>query len=78
MPTPLRYFGLSCTLKPSPAPVDADIERGRMIASDRVAIVGVVGNEDGAHHVGAEVFQGLNDVGFTLAAALREHPYSAD
>jgi multimeric flavodoxin WrbA len=44
-------------------------ERGRMIASDRVAIVGVVGNEDGAHHVGAEVFQGLNDVGFTLPAS---------
>lgn len=33
---------------------------------DRVAIVAVVGNEDGAHHVGAEVFQALNDVGFTL------------
>jgi hypothetical protein len=27
----------------------------------------VVGNEDGAHHVSAEVFQGLNDVGFSLA-----------
>jgi multimeric flavodoxin WrbA len=43
-------------------------DRGRMVSYDRVALVGVVGNEDGAHHVGAELFQGLNDVGFTLAA----------
>lgn len=35
---------------------------------DRVAIVAVVGNEDGAHHVAAELFQALNDVGFTIAA----------
>ena len=33
-----------------------------------VAVVGVVGNEDGAHHVSAEVFQALNDVGFTIPA----------
>lgn len=43
-------------------------ERDRMVSYDRVAMVAVVGNEDGAHHVGAEVFQALNDVGFTLAA----------
>jgi len=41
---------------------------GRPVAYDRVAVVGVVGNEDGAHHVGAEIFQGLNDVGFTIPA----------
>ena len=34
----------------------------------KVAIVATVGNEDGAHHVSAEVFQGLNDVGFTIPA----------
>lgn len=33
-------------------------ELGRMISLDRVAIVAVVGNEDGAHHVGAELVQG--------------------
>lgn len=44
---------------------DAD---GRMVSFDRVAIVAVVGNEDGAHHVGAELFQGLSDVGFTIPA----------
>lgn len=42
-------------------------ERHQMRTVDRVAMVAVVGNEDGAHHVGAELFQGLNDVGFTLA-----------
>src|SRR5450830_180316 len=42
--------------------------RGRMVSLDRVAIVAVVGNEDGAHHVGAELFQGLNDIGFSIPA----------
>jgi hypothetical protein len=31
----------------------------------RVAGVVVVGSEDGAHHVSAELYQALNDVGFT-------------
>lgn len=43
-------------------------DEGRMISSGRVALVAVVGNEDGAHHVAAELFQGLNDVGFTIPA----------
>ena len=42
---------------------------GRMISSGRVALVAVVGNEDGAHHVAAELFQGLADVGFTIPAS---------
>ncbi len=44
-------------------------DQGRMIAYDRVAICGVVGNEDGAHHVNAEVYQGLADVGYTIPAS---------
>lgn len=44
-------------------------DAGRMISYGRVAGVAVVGNEDGAHHVSAELFQGLNDVGFTLPAS---------
>lgn len=44
-------------------------DAGRMISLDRVAIVAVVGNEDGAHHVAAELYQGLVDVGFTIPAA---------
>lgn len=43
-------------------------EHGRMVSYERVAAVAIVGNEDGAHHVSAELYQALNDVGFTLAA----------
>lgn len=43
-------------------------ERGRMVSYDRVACVAVVGNEDGAHHVFAELAQGLSDEGFTIPA----------
>jgi multimeric flavodoxin WrbA len=43
-------------------------DRGRMPAFGKVAVVAVVGNEDGAHHCHAEIYQALNDVGFTLAA----------
>lgn len=45
---------------------DAD---GRMLTFGKVAGVAVVGNEDGAHHTCAEVFQALVDVGFTVPAA---------
>mgnify|MGYP002655004959 CR=1 FL=1 len=31
-----------------------------------VAVVAVVGNEDGAHKIVADMFQGLNDIGFTI------------
>ena len=44
-------------------------DSGRLLTYGKVAAVAVVGNEDGAHHVCAEVFQSLNDVGFTIAAA---------
>lgn len=43
-------------------------DRSRMPAAGKVAVVAVVGNEDGAHHVHAECFQALNDVGFTIPA----------
>jgi multimeric flavodoxin WrbA len=41
---------------------------GRMVSYGRVAAVAVVGNEDGAHHVTAELYQALADVGFTIPA----------
>jgi len=41
---------------------------GRMPSYGRVGAAAVVGNEDGAHHVGAEIYQALNDLGFSLAA----------
>lgn len=44
-------------------------EAERMPAFGRVATVAAVGNEDGAHHVAAELFQALVDVGFTIPAS---------
>jgi len=53
--------------------LDAEIaetdDQGRMRTYGRVAVVAVVGNEDGAHHVFAELSQGLSDVGFTIPAS---------
>lgn len=43
-------------------------DQGRMVSYGKVAAAAVVGNEDGAHHVSAEIFQALNDVGFTIPA----------
>ncbi|MFE6401011.1 flavodoxin family protein [Streptomyces alboflavus] len=42
-------------------------EQGRPLLYGKAAAVAVVGNEDGAHKVSADVFQALNDVGFSLA-----------
>jgi multimeric flavodoxin WrbA len=43
-------------------------DEGRMETFGKVAAVAVVGNEDGAHHVSAELYQALSDVGFTIPA----------
>ena len=43
-------------------------DKGRMPATGKVALVAVVGNEDGAHNCHAQCFQALNDVGFTIPA----------
>ena len=43
-----------------------DAERPVMVG--KVALVAVVGNEDGAHKVVADCFQGLNDIGYTIPA----------
>jgi multimeric flavodoxin WrbA len=40
-------------------------EKGRMPSYGKVAIAAVVGNEDGAHHVAAELLQALLEVGFS-------------
>jgi multimeric flavodoxin WrbA len=42
-------------------------DQGRMSMAGKVAMVAVVGNEDGAHHVVAECLQALTDVGFSAA-----------
>jgi len=43
-------------------------DEGRMLTFGKVAAVAVVGNEDGAHHVTAELYQALSDTGFTVPA----------
>ncbi len=41
-------------------------KQGRMPSYSKVAVVAIVGNEDGAHHTSAEIFQALNDTGWTI------------
>nr|WP_042193636.1 NAD(P)H-dependent oxidoreductase [Kibdelosporangium sp. MJ126-NF4]CEL20813.1 BRAMP [Kibdelosporangium sp. MJ126-NF4]CTQ98382.1 BRAMP [Kibdelosporangium sp. MJ126-NF4] len=43
-------------------------DAGRPILFGKVALAAVVGNEDGAHKIVADVFQALNDTGFTIPA----------
>ena len=42
---------------------------GRYPTFGKVAVAAVVGNEDGAHHCCAEIYQALTDVGFTVPGA---------
>jgi multimeric flavodoxin WrbA len=43
-------------------------DQGRPSVFGKVAVCAVVGNEDGAHHIASQVFQALNDVGFSIPA----------
>lgn len=43
-------------------------DRGRMPSFGKVAVAAIVGNEDGGHNVTADLFQALNDEGFTVPA----------
>lgn len=43
-------------------------EAGRMPSYSKVAVAAIVGNEDGAHATSAQIFQSLNDVGWTIPA----------
>jgi DNA topoisomerase IB/multimeric flavodoxin WrbA len=43
-------------------------DAGRPVMFGKVAVVAVVGNEDGAHKVVADMQQALNDIGFSLPA----------
>lgn len=43
-------------------------DQGRPVMAGKVAIVSVVGNEDGAHKTVADVFQALNDIGYSIPA----------
>ncbi len=41
-------------------------DQGRMPSYGKVAVAAIVGNEDGAHCLSAQVFQSLNDTGWTI------------
>jgi multimeric flavodoxin WrbA len=43
-------------------------DRGRMPSYGKVAVAAIVGNEDGAHFSSAQIFQSLNDTGWTIPA----------
>lgn len=43
-------------------------DQGRMPSYGKVAVAAIVGNEDGAHFSSAQIFQALNDVGWTIPA----------
>lgn len=43
-------------------------DQGRMPSSGKVAVAAIVGNEDGAHIASAQIFQSLNDTGWTIPA----------
>lgn len=44
-------------------------DKGRLLTYGKVAGAVIVGNEDGAHKITADLYQALNDVGFTIPAA---------
>lgn len=46
-------------------------DQGRPILSGKVAVVAVVGNEDGAHSTGGELFGTLSAIGYTIPAQAR-------
>ncbi len=70
--TPIWLGQPSSVTKRALERLDAELsekdDQGRLLTYGKVALVAVVGNEDGAHHVSAELFQALDDVGFTLPA----------
>lgn len=43
-------------------------DKGRMPSYGKIAVAAIVGNEDGAHMSSAQIFQALNDVGWTIPA----------
>lgn len=44
-------------------------DKGHTPSFGKVAVAAIVGNEDGAHNSTAQLFQALNDVGWTIPAA---------
>ncbi|GAA0896544.1 flavodoxin family protein [Pseudonocardia zijingensis] len=72
MATPTWLGNMSSVAQRVLERLDAELsetdDAGRPILFGKVAVTAVVGNEDGAHAITAALFQGLNDVGFTVPA----------
>lgn len=70
--TPIWMGQVSSVAKMVLERLDAELSEtdaeGRPSMYGKVAIVAVVGDEDGAHHVSAQIYQALSDTGFTIAA----------
>ncbi|MFL6107795.1 MAG: flavodoxin family protein [Marmoricola sp.] len=70
--TPIWMGQPSSVCKMTLERLDAELgetdSEGRPSMYGKVAVMAVVGNEDGAHHVTAEVAQALLDVGFSIPA----------
>lgn len=49
--------------------LDETDDKGHMPSFGKLAVAAIVGNEDGAHNSTAQLFQALNDLGWTIPAA---------
>src|ERR1700761_2734031 len=70
--TPI-WMGQACSvakrvLERMDAFFDETDEAGRMPSYSKVAVAAIVGNEDGAHWASSQLFQSLNDTGWTIPA----------
>jgi multimeric flavodoxin WrbA len=70
--TPIWMGQPSSVCKMALERLDAEIgetdDEGLPFIFGKVAITAVVGNEDGGHKITADLFQSLNDIGFSVAA----------
>lgn len=70
--TPTWLGGMTSVMRRVLERLNADISAtgpdGRPLFADLVATALVVGNEDGAHKIVADLLQGANDLGFTIPA----------
>ncbi len=68
--TPIWLGQISSVAKRALERMDAFLgetdDKGRMPSFSKVAVVAVVGNEDGAHNVSSSLYQALSDTGWTI------------
>ena len=76
----ITCLAINCTLKPEGESSTqllleqlseelATDDEGRMLLAGTVGGVVIVGNEDGAHNVTAQLYQGLADIGLTIPSS---------